>query len=86
MISMDPFQLEIFYDFIILYNPFSIMQIPKLSNDYCHPGLIVGMKKFFSEDLVWMITQSEKNWARQQKQNKRTEFWVKRSWIYFMFL
>lgn len=55
------------------------MQPLKLSTDSHHPSLIVGMKSFFSEDLVWMITQSEKNWARQQKQKKRTEsFWWKR--------
>lgn len=52
MLPMDPFQLEIFYDFIILYNPSSVMQPLKLSTDPCHLGVIVGMKKFFSEDLV----------------------------------
>lgn len=52
MIPMDLFQLEIFYDFIILYNPFSVMQPLKLSTDSHHPSLIVGMKSFFSEDLV----------------------------------
>lgn len=49
------------------------MQTLELSTDSCHPGLILGIKKFFSEDLVWMITQSEKNWARQQKQNERIQ-------------
>lgn len=52
MLPMDPFQLEIFYDFIILDNLSSVMQPLKPSTDPCHPGLIVGMKKFFSEDLV----------------------------------
>lgn len=49
----------------------------KLSTDSC-PSLIIGMKNFFSEDLVWMIAQSEENWPRQQKQKKRIEsFWWK---------
>lgn len=54
MLPMDPFQFEILllHGFIILYNSASVMQPLKPSTDPCHPGLIVGMKKFFSEDLA----------------------------------